>query len=100
MQESGDVELLRNLLHSNLCKKYKSFFNEEIDDKQNFIQLIEIKNALPQNITISKNGKKIRFFGNKLKIIPNEDEASQKLAFTAFGCGLGEKNSYGGGFCL
>jgi CRISPR-associated endoribonuclease Cas6 len=49
---------------------------------------------------IKKDNKDIRFFGNKLRIIPNEDEVSQRLAFTAFGCGLGEKNSYGGGFVL
>jgi CRISPR-associated endoribonuclease Cas6 len=67
---------------------------------QNFIQLIELKNRVPQNITITKDGKKIRFFGNKLRIIPNEDNVSQKLAFTALGCGLGEKNSYCGGFCI
>ena len=30
----------------------------------------------------------------------NEDDVSQKLAFIAFTCGLGEKNSFGGGFCL
>jgi CRISPR-associated endoribonuclease Cas6 len=100
MKESGDIEQLKKLLHNNAKKKYKSFFNEEIDTKQNFIQLIEIKNRTPQSIIIRKDGKDVRFFGNKLRIIPNEDEVSQKLAFTAFGCGLGEKNSYGGGFVL
>jgi len=43
---------------------------------------------------------RVRLFGNKLKIVPNEDETSQKLAFVALSCGLGEKQSYGGGFCL
>ncbi|MDR2341460.1 MAG: CRISPR-associated endoribonuclease Cas6, partial [Campylobacteraceae bacterium] len=92
MQESGDIEQLRELLHNNAKKKYKSFFDEEIDTQQNFIQLMEIKNKAPQNIVIKKDGKDVRFFGNKLRIIPNEDDISQKLAFTAFGCGLGEKN--------
>ncbi|MDR3177574.1 MAG: CRISPR-associated endoribonuclease Cas6 [Campylobacteraceae bacterium] len=100
IKESGDAEQLRESLHNNIEKKYKSFFNEEIDVKQNFIQLLEIKNRVPQSIPITKDGKSIRFFGNKLRIIPNEDEASQKLAFAALGCGLGEKNSYGGGFVL
>jgi CRISPR-associated endoribonuclease Cas6 len=67
---------------------------------QNFIQLLEIKNRIPQNIRIIKNDKKVTFFGNKFKIVPHEDEVSQKLAFTALACGLGEKNSYGGGFVL
>ncbi|MDR0580182.1 MAG: CRISPR-associated endoribonuclease Cas6 [Campylobacteraceae bacterium] len=100
IKESGDVEQLKELLHNNVKKKYKSFFDEEIDVRQNFIQLIEIKNKTPQSIIIKKDNRNIRFFGNKLRIIPNEDEISQKLAFTAFGCGLGEKNSYGGGFIL
>jgi CRISPR-associated endoribonuclease Cas6 len=100
MQQSGDIMQLQKQLHDNLEKKYKSFFKEELKEEQNFIQLLEIKNRVPQNIKIFKNGKQIRFFGNKFRIIPNEDEVSQKLAFTALACGLGEKNSYGGGFCL
>jgi len=47
-----------------------------------------------------QNERKITFFGNKFRIAPNEDDISQKLAFVALACGLGEKNSYGGGFCL
>jgi CRISPR-associated endoribonuclease Cas6 len=100
MQQSGDIMQLQKQLHDNLEKKYKSFFKEELKEEQNFIQLLEIKNRVPQNIKIFKNGKQIRFFGNKFRIIPNEDEVSQKLAFTALACGLGEKNSYGGGFLL
>lgn len=100
LQSSGDIMQLQKQLHDNLEKKYQSFFGEELQVAQNFIQLIELKNRVPQNIKIHKNGKKVTFFGNKFKIIPNEDEASQKLAFVALACGLGEKNSYGGGFCL
>jgi len=44
--------------------------------------------------------KKIKLFGNKFKIIPKADEISQKLAFIALGAGLGEKGSFGGGFCI
>lgn len=38
--------------------------------------------------------------GNKFRIVPNEDEISQKLAFLSLGVGLGEKISYGAGFCV
>ena len=105
MQKDGDILKLQKQLHDNLEKKYQAFYNEKIDAKQNFIQLLEIKNRHPQNIYIKKkdkNGKTIsfRFFGNKFRIVPNEDEISQKLAFVALACGLGEKNSFGGGFCL
>lgn len=100
INESGDIMQLQKQLHDNAEKKYKSFFGEPLHVNQNFIQLIEIKNKVPQNIHITKDGKPIRFFGNKFKIVPNEDEVSQKLAFVALACGLGEKNSYGGGFML
>jgi len=100
MERSGDILKLQKQLHDNLEKKYQSFYGEEIKAPQNFIQLLEIKNCVPQNIKIHKEGKSIRFFGNKFKIIPNEDELSQKLAFVALACGLGEKGSYGGGFCI
>lgn len=101
MEKDGDILKLQRQLHDNLEKKYKDFYEQEIDATQNFIQLLEIKNRVPQNIQITtKDKKKIRFFGNKFKIVPNEDEVSQKLAFVAMACGLGEKNSFGGGFCL
>lgn len=100
MESSGDIMLLQKQLHDNLEKKYQSFYGEAIKAPQNFIQLIEIKNRVPQNIRIHKEGKQITFYGNKFRIIPNEDELSQKLAFVALACGLGEKNSFGGGFCL
>ena len=100
MEKDGDIIKLQKQIQDNLEKKYQDFYNEPIKSEQNFIQLLEIKNRVPQNIQITKNNKKIRLFGNKFKIIPNEDEISQRLAFVALACGLGEKNSFGGGFCL
>jgi CRISPR-associated endoribonuclease Cas6 len=100
IEKNGDILQLQKQLHNNLLKKYESFYGEKLEPSQNFIQLLEIKNKKPQNIRIEKEGKKITFFGNKFRIVPNEDETSQKLAFVAMGCGLGEKNSYGSGFCL
>ena len=100
MQKDGNILTLQKQLHDNLERKYQEFYGEALEAKQNFIQLLEIKNRVPQNIQITKDNKKIRFFGNKFRIVPHEDEISQKLAFLALGCGLGEKNSFGGGFCL
>lgn len=100
MQESGDIMLLQKQLHDNLEKKYKSFYGESLHVKDNFIQLIEVKNTVPQSIITHKDKQAIRLFGNKFRIVPNEDEVSQKLAFVALACGLGEKNSFGGGFML
>jgi CRISPR-associated endoribonuclease Cas6 len=100
MQENGDLMQLKKQLQDNLEKKYRDFYGEQLENSGDFMQLIEIKNRVPQNIKIYKNGKKITFFGNKFRIVPNEDEISQKLAFIALSCGLGEKNSFCGGFCL
>jgi len=105
-EHNGDIMNLQKLLHYNLEKKYKEFYKKELVSSQNFIQLIEIKNQKPQSIYVSLKNKKtnainnIRFMGNKFKIIPNEDKVSQQLALIALGAGLGEKNSFGGGFCL
>lgn len=99
-EEDGSLTFLYQQLQNNLINKYENFYGEKINFKENFIQVLEQKNHKPQNIQISKNDKNIRFFGNKFKIIPNDDKISQNLAFIALACGLGEKNSYGAGFCL
>ncbi len=100
IQKDGDIFKLLKQLQDNLEKKYKSFYKQDLEPKQNFIQSIELKNKVPQSIFITKDKQKVRLFGNKFKIIPNEDEVSQKLAFIALGAGLGEKNSFGAGFCI
>jgi len=104
LEKSGDILELQKQLQENLIKKYEEFFGEKLNVSQNFIQLLEIKNHKPQSVcfTTTKNEmqKKIRLIGNKFRIIPNEDEISQKLAFLSLGVGLGEKSSYGGGFMI
>ena len=100
IQKDGDILKLQKFLQDNLEKKYYDFYKEKLKPTCNFIQLLELKNQKPQSIWSSKNGKSFRFFGNKYKIIPNEDEVSQKLAFLALGAGLGEKNTFGGGFLI
>ena len=100
IDKDGDILKLQKQLHDNLEKKYQSFYGKSIKGAQNFIQLLELKNRYPQSIYITKDKKDVRLFGNKFRIVPNEDETSQKLAFVALACGLGEKNSFGGGFCI
>ncbi len=94
--EDGDIIFLIKALHNNLVKKYESFYGEKLDCKDNFIDYFQIKNHTPQTIFY----KGAKFFGNKFYIVPKSDEVSQKLAFMALSCGLGEKNSIGGGFCV
>ena len=104
LDKSGDIIELQNQLQDNLLKKYEEFFGEKLKVSQNFIQLLEIKNHKPQSVcfTTTKNEiqKRVRLLGNKFRIVPNEDEIAQKLAFLTLGVGLGEKSSYGGGFCI
>jgi len=101
--KEDDLMLLHRQLQENLEKKYKSFYSKELQPLQSFIQLFELKNNRLQTIQTNKthsNGSPVKFYGNKFRIVPNEDEISQKLAFIALACGLGEKSSFGGGFCL
>jgi len=104
VQSSADIILLQNQLQDNLLKKYEEFFGERLETSQNFIQMLEVKNLKPQSIYFTKqiNGvqKRVRLIGNKFRIVPNEDEVSQKLAFLSLGVGMGEKNSYGAGFVI
>jgi len=101
--KEDDLMLLHRQLQENLEKKYKSFYSETLQPLQSFIQLFELKNNRLQTIQTKKthsDGSPVKFYGNKFRIVPNEDAVSQKLAFIALACGLGEKSSFGGGFCL
>ena len=105
LNRDGDILKLQKQLQDNLEKKYENFYGNKIKSNQSFIQLLEIKNNKPQSIFFTKKMKddkvqKIRLFGNKFRIVPNEDDISQKLAFMALACGIGEKQSYGGGTCI
>lgn len=94
----GDsLELLQERIEVNLLKKYRNYFGEDLGKRHDFIQMIELKNRRP----IALKYKNIKLLGNKLNIIVKDDEISQKLAFTALGMGLLEKNSSNGmGFCI
>jgi CRISPR-associated endoribonuclease Cas6 len=101
---NGDIKILQNQLQKNLEKKLKLFYPEDIEVSDNFIDEIEIKNIKPQSIYFktvrNQKEKLVRLIGNKFKIVPKKDDLSQKLAFLSLGVGLGEKSSFGGGFCL
>jgi CRISPR-associated endoribonuclease Cas6 len=101
---NGDMEILQKQLQKNLEKKLKLFYPDDMHVSNNFIDEIEIKNLKPQSIyfkTIKNQKEKlVRLIGNKFKIVPKKDDLSQKLAFLSLGVGLGEKSSFGGGFCL
>ncbi|MCG8501093.1 MAG: CRISPR-associated endoribonuclease Cas6 [Firmicutes bacterium] len=92
----NDLMMLQQRLQTNLEKKYKTFYDESLNASVSFIQRIEVLNRKP----MAYRYKNIKMLGNKLKIAVNEDAISQKLAFIAAACGLGEKGSaLGMGFC-
>ena len=94
--QGDNLELFKNRLEDNLEKKYKSFFNKEIDIKDKFIKSIEFKNRMPMGF----NYKGIKLLGNKVRIEIQDNELAQDIAFLAMAIGLGEKNSaVGAGFC-
>lgn len=94
--QGDNLELFKNRLEDNLEKKYKSFFNKEIDIKDKFIKSIEFKNRMPMGF----NYKGIKLLGNKVRIEIQDNEVAQDIAFLAMAIGLGEKNSViGAGFC-
>jgi len=91
-----DLNVLLNSLNNNLLKKYNLITQKKLTSTFSFIELLQVLNSVP----FSFYYKNKRFLGYRLKIVPKEDEISQKLAFIALGAGLGEKNSsVGGGFC-
>ncbi|SFA71851.1 CRISPR-associated endoribonuclease Cas6 [Clostridium frigidicarnis] len=94
--QGDNLELFKNRLEDNLEKKYKSFFNKEINIKDKFIKNIEFKNRMPMGF----NYKGIKLLGNKVRIEIQDNELAQDIAFLAMAIGLGEKNSViGAGFC-
>jgi len=95
-KSSGDFKVLEEKIVEDLKEKYKRNFNETIEDEcDSFIKVMNIKNEKP--FSYMYEGKKL--FGYKMLFNVKEDEISQKLAFTAVGCGLGHKNrEVGGGY--
>ncbi|GAA0182532.1 CRISPR-associated endoribonuclease Cas6 [Clostridium sediminicola] len=94
--QNDDLELFISRIEANLEKKYKSFFNEDIDIKGRFIKSLSFKNRVPMYF----NYKGIKLLGNKVSIQIQNNEEAQKIAFLATAVGIGEKNSsVGAGFC-
>lgn len=94
---NSDILTLIKRLHANAEKKYAFFFRKKIGQVDDyFIEKLKILNLQP----IPYKYKNITLLGNKFQIKVNEDEKSQKLAFTIMGAGLAEKNSaLGAGYC-
>ncbi len=94
--DDGDIEMVQKRILANLERKYKQFYGEQLTAPVDAINYFEILNKVPYPIKY----KRKTLQSNKFKIGFNNDEVSQKLAFTCMAFGLLEKNSLGFGFCL
>ena len=93
-QIGQDFEQFKKQLHNNTEKKYNQFYNKDIAAEP-FFEGIELLN--PQTIVVPY--KQGYLMGNKLRLHIKHDDVSQCLAHVVLGCGLGEKNSLGMGYC-
>jgi CRISPR-associated endoribonuclease Cas6 len=94
-KENG-LKLLMERAHINCLKKYRAFIGHMDEPAEIFIESIQLTNEKPIKIPYKSNS----FLGHKLLIGVKTDPLSQKLAFTALGAGLLEKNSVGMGYCM
>lgn len=94
--DDGDIMMVRDRIIANLEKKYKQFFDKQLTAPQDAINYFEILNKVPY--PIKYKGKTLQ--SNKFKLGFNDDEISQKLAFTCMALGMLEKNGLGFGFCV
>lgn len=90
-----DTGLITEILGINLAKKYQLVTREDIPQDYSPIAEIKILSKAP----IGTKYKDGTIYGNKLLVKFKTDELAQKMAFIAMGCGLGQKNSIGFGFC-
>lgn len=81
-------------LFENLCKKYKNFSGEEVNEDFDLYTNLQFKNSGP----IVCQYKNIKLLGDKLILEPDMNEMAQELIYMALGTGLAEINARGYGF--
>ena len=96
-QESDySLEDLRGRINSNIQRKYKSWYEEEVDVDHDMIEDIELLNERPI-IFKYKEGVLIT---NKFRLTIKKDDLSQKLGKFMYAVGALEKNSLGMGYIV
>lgn len=82
-------------LKENLIKKYNNFTGEKCDEDFDLYTHLQFDNKGP----ISCPYKGITLLGDKITLQLAQNPMAQELAYMALGCGLGENNARGNGFC-
>lgn len=78
----------------NLIKKYKYFYNVEINEDFELFTYVKLDNGKP----VAFHYKGIKLLGDKVTIHVAENEMAQKLAYLALGVGAGEMSARGAGY--
>ncbi|MEG0680122.1 MAG: CRISPR-associated endoribonuclease Cas6 [Eubacterium sp.] len=93
----GQVTLdeFENRLKINLIKKYNFFTGMKVDENFDLFTFIRFDNEVP--IVCHYKGKKL--LGDKLTLMIADNDLAQEIAYIALGCGIGEMNPRGYGFC-
>jgi len=97
-KNNDDFEFFLNRLRENAIKKYKAFYNEEINlNEQIFDKFIFKKEVV---VHLKKGTNNISMVGSMWKLLKKEYISKENFKFYKFilDCGLGEKNSLGFGF--
>ncbi|MFJ5769456.1 CRISPR-associated endoribonuclease Cas6 [Psychrobacillus sp. NPDC093180] len=82
------------LLKENLYKKYKHFYQQEIDESVELYTHLQFDNRIP--VAINYKGKKL--LGDKVTIQVASNEVAQTLFFMALGVGILNNNARGSGY--
>lgn len=86
-------------LFVNLIKKYKQFTGICLDEHFDFYTSICFHNKVPVSFAYEKKREGLKLLGDKITLQISSDARAQELAYFALGCGIGEINARGAGFC-
>lgn len=94
-KEITTLDEFERRIKENLIKKYNNFTGEKCDEDFDLYTHLQFDNKGP----ISCPYKGVTLLGDKITLQIAQNTMAQELAYMALGCGLGENNARGNGFC-
>ena len=94
-KEITTLDEFERRIKENLIKKYNNFTGEKCDEDFDLYTHLQFDNKGP----ISCPYKGVTLLGDKITLQIAQNPMAQELAYMALGCGLGENNARGNGFC-
>lgn len=97
-RKHGDIDFFLNRLKENALKKYRAYYNEDIEFDENIFDRMVFRKEVAVNIY--KKGTRFVIIGSVWKMLEKFEIKPEYRKFYNFimDCGLGEKNSLGFGF--